>query len=91
MTHQQVIELVEKYLADNDSVTTDELKRTYDISYDTAYGLNAAPESVDDAAYSAYRSAVCYASNRPVSGAAYAANAANYVKQYHKQTTGTVK
>lgn len=99
MTHTQVIELVEKYLADSSSVTTDELKRAYDAanklkrayyaahklkhSYDAAHKLKHAHAA--DAAYFAYKAADSYASNRPYSGAAYSAKAAKHVKQYHEQ------
>lgn len=102
MTHQQVIELVEKYLADNDSVTIDELKRAYTIAVDSAVDVLAAALAAGDDlsraqndasvdAYSAadatYRAADSYARNQHNSGAAYAAKASRYVKQYHEPTT----
>jgi len=72
------IELVKKWMADNSSVTLEELKATTRAARDAAYAANAdAAEAADaaDAAYAAYAAAADDASN-----------AAYWVKKYEELT-----
>ena len=56
MTEQQVIELVEKYLTDKSSVTTDELKQAY-AAAPAAY-IGAVSDAAHMAAADVYDSAI---------------------------------
>ena len=67
------IELVKKWLADNDSVSQEELKDNRAAAYD-AYDAAYAAYDAADAAYAAY----------DAYDAAYAAAAAYWVKRYDK-------
>jgi hypothetical protein len=95
MTHAQVIALVEKWLADNDSVTIDELKRAAD-AHTEKYTANAAAVFDDSAAAYAVTAvfdamqAADAADDADNSWSAWAAAAAyakasRYIKQYHDQ------
>ena len=95
MTHQQVIELIEKYLADNTSVTVDELKR---VKRDAATAADLVANIADAYADAATRAAACSnyaaiavamtAASAAAAAAAYAGDtiaATKHVKEYHQQ------
>jgi hypothetical protein len=83
------IELVKKWLADNDSVTQQELEDNadaadcaYDAAYDDAdYAADVAAANAANAAYTAYAAAYYAAAGAAV----YAASAEYWVKRYEEQ------
>ncbi len=87
------VELVEKWLSDNNSVSLEELKANRDDAYDDTYADHDvaydAAYAAYDAAYAAYDAA--YAAARAARAATYdgadvAAYAANCIKKYKELT-----
>ena len=88
------IELVEKYLANKDSVSQEELQ---DNSANAAYAANnannaannaayaAAAYAASDAAYDAAYAAAYAAANKANNAAYYATRATHWVAEYHKE------
>jgi hypothetical protein len=90
MTHQQVIQLVEKYLADNDSVTTDELKRANTAAYTADVAAYAANANYGIGGGTATGTAAAAAA-AAVSAAIWVTKISMYVKQYHEQLAEQAK
>jgi hypothetical protein len=95
MKPAQVIELIEKYLADNDSITTDELER---VKRDTATAADLVANIANDAAAAAASAAACSnyaaiaaamtAAMAAATAAAYAGDtiaATKHIEQYHQK------
>ena len=93
------IELVKRWLADNDSVSPEELKensRSADAAYDTAYAAAFDAAASDAGAYDAVASAADAFAAADAASAAYAATyadadyayaaAKNWVKKYEEVT-----
>ena len=96
------IELVNKWLADKDSVSQEELKANADAAWAARHQqpfpafLQRRSRAVADAAYGAYTAAAARAADAAAyvsaayasaaADAAYAADAANWVKKYEETT-----
>ena len=84
------IEVVKKWLADNDSVSNEELTDNKAAAYTAAY---AAADTEAEAAHAAKRAANAAAANAAAADAAASANwgdnkaAAHWVKRYEKLST----
>ena len=76
----QHIELVKKYLEDNDSVTIEELVINSEAAYDTAAAYNTA------AAAAAAAAAASYNPSRCAWAAAHYEKAMEYVRKYEELT-----
>lgn len=76
------IELVKKYLADNDSVTIEELRINSEAAYDTAAAYNTAAA----AGAAAAAAAASYNPSRCPWAAAHYEKAMEYVRKYEELT-----